>query len=137
MNFNSKVLTGNLLNYAVRKALYSKVIDYVEARDSFSTCWNKGGEIIATYGISIIRLSDDFEVDIDGYCTNKRIPLWGSTTGQHRPTNSTIHQSHDVMIQIYDSEVVIGTTPLISAMRCFVSSRLGDTVDIPDFVQNY
>lgn len=28
-----------------------------------------------------------------------------------------------------------GTTPLIAAMRCFVSSRLGDEVDVPEEVQ--
>jgi hypothetical protein len=28
-------------------------------------------------------------------------------------------------------KVVYGPTPLIAAMRCFVSSRLGDEVEIP------
>ncbi len=29
-------------------------------------------------------------------------------------------------------EAIHGQTPLIAAMRCFVSSRLGDEVDVPD-----
>ena len=29
----------------------------------------------------------------------------------------------------------IGSTPLIAAMRCFVASRLGDTVDVPPELQ--
>jgi hypothetical protein len=28
--------------------------------------------------------------------------------------------------------VAFGTTPLIAAMRCFVSSKLGDEVEVPD-----
>lgn len=30
---------------------------------------------------------------------------------------------------------VAGPTPLIAAMRCFVASRLGDTIDIPEELQ--
>lgn len=32
-----------------------------------------------------------------------------------------------------------GTTPLVAAMRCYVASRFGDEVDVPDYVldKNY
>ena len=30
----------------------------------------------------------------------------------------------------------VGPTPLIAAMRCFVSSRLGDEVDVPNELNN-
>ena len=31
----------------------------------------------------------------------------------------------------YESHVLDGPTPLIAAMRCFVASKLGETIDIP------
>lgn len=31
-----------------------------------------------------------------------------------------------------DHIVTIGPTPLIAAMRCYVASKLGDTIEIPD-----
>ena len=31
---------------------------------------------------------------------------------------------------------IIGPTPLIAAMRCYVASKMGDTVDIPDELTN-
>ncbi len=34
--------------------------------------------------------------------------------------------------KIYGNHEQWGTTPLIAAMRCYVASKLGDTVDIPD-----
>jgi hypothetical protein len=52
--------------------------------------------------------------------------------GQHGPQESTEHQHHDAMYQIYVSEVVYGPTPLVAAMRCYVASRLGAEVEIPD-----
>lgn len=33
-----------------------------------------------------------------------------------------------------ESEVMLGPTPLIAAMRCYVASKLGDAVEIPDEV---
>ena len=32
----------------------------------------------------------------------------------------------------YDGDDVFGGTPLIAAMRCFVASKLGDEVEVPD-----
>ena len=34
--------------------------------------------------------------------------------------------------RIYQQYRTTGPTPLIAAMRCFVSSRLGDEVDVPE-----
>ena len=43
---------------------------------------------------------------------------------------------HPVVVQGYTclerSKYVYGPTPLIAAMRCFVASRLGDEVDVPE-----
>lgn len=32
----------------------------------------------------------------------------------------------------YDGDAVFGGTPLIAAMRCYVASKLGDEVEVPD-----
>jgi hypothetical protein len=50
-----------------------------------------------------------------------------------------IHPKHDCWTaHVYDkhrddeSYTLDGTTPLIAAMRCYVASKLGDEVDVPD-----
>lgn len=50
---------------------------------------------------------------------------------------SVISNYHEIkegwLAESYDGKVqTFGPTPLIAAMRCFVSSRLGDEVDIPE-----
>lgn len=39
------------------------------------------------------------------------------------------HDSTDCGIPLYDGN---GPTPLIAAMRCYVASKLGDEVEVPD-----
>jgi len=99
-------LTGAALDWSVRYAnsgFFPK--DYVEARDNFSTCWNKGGPIIDRERISI------------EYTGNA-----GRSWFAKPPGNPTRKRN-----QMKD-----GPTPLIAAMRCYVASKLGDTVEIPD-----
>lgn len=97
-------LTGAALDWAVRYALNGKPYsDYVEARDNFSTCWAKGGPIIEREGMQIYRIDQSF---------------WGTTIwwdDEHGASEFTQK----------------GPTPLTAAMRCYVASKLGDTVDIP------
>jgi hypothetical protein len=97
-----------------------------------STDWAQGGPIIDRECISVIRADDDFGTDEDGYCNNVRIPVWCADRGQQSTTTSTEYQSHDAMFQFYASEVTFGHTPLIAAMRCYVSSKLGNEVEIPE-----
>jgi hypothetical protein len=75
--------------------------DYVPARDNHSTCWNKGGPIIEREKISVL--------DANG-CWGARKTYWDSSRS---------------------SRDYFGPTPLIAAMRCYVASKLGDTVEIP------
>lgn len=42
------------------------------------------------------------------------------------------HQSHRWVAQTDDDIFAWGATPLIAAMRCLVSSKLGDEVEVPD-----
>ena len=96
-------LTGPALNWAVRYALNGrKPVDYVEARDNFSTCWNKCGPIIEREEISIRR----WKFDNGGWVAMLAVDGEG-TEG-------------------------VGPTPLIAAMRCYVASKLGDEVDVPE-----
>lgn len=103
-----------------------------EGKMLYSTDWTQGGPIVEREGITVIRADDDYGVDSRGNCNNKRIPVWCASMGQNGTTESTEHQSHDRMYQIYQSKVVYGATPLIAAMRCFVASKLGEEVEIPE-----
>ncbi len=71
---------------------------------NYSTGWTQGGPIIEREKISIMEECNGTWMGSIGGCTDLDMPLW---------------QEH-------------GPTPLIAAMRCYVASELGDTVDIPD-----
>ena len=43
-----------------------------------------------------------------------------------------IYQSGVWVAEIGGNHTTEGPTPLIAAMRCFVASKLGDTIDIPE-----
>jgi len=71
---------------------------------SYSTDWSQGGPIIEREKISVIPFDDRWEARCA--CT------------PHRSVAQFIERR--------------GPTPLIAAMRCFVASKLGDEVDIPE-----
>jgi hypothetical protein len=75
-----------------------------------STCWLLGGPIIEREGIAIdcLRLAGL----IDG---------WVAAL----PSPTTWEDEEFV-------EEYCGPTPLVAAMRCYVASKLGDTIDIPE-----
>ena len=97
--------------------------------------WAQGGKIIGSEDISIVRLEDEHVIDSKGFCTNKRIPVFGASIGRCFEFE-TLRNSHgEDCGEVYciDAEkIVTGPTQLIAAMRCYVLSKLGDTVDIPD-----
>jgi hypothetical protein len=72
-----------------------------------STSWEQGGPIIERERITSLCIDND-------WCAVKGIKY--AVTGREP----------DTLIRVF------GPTPLIAAMRCFVASRLGDEVDIPD-----
>jgi len=69
----------------------------------FSTDWAQGGSIIEREGIGL----------------NKR--------NEHYLNEGFWQASYWKRIEMY-----AGLTPLIAAMRCYVASRLGDEVEIPE-----
>jgi len=74
-----------------------------------STDWEQGGPIIEREGISLTSYLDEED------------PYWiGSVECRYKDFNATAYYEE------------YGPTPLIAAMRCYVVSKLGDTIDIPD-----
>lgn len=80
-----------------------------------SELWMHGGEIIECENISVRK-------------------LWDS--GQPRPSSSIDAWRAD--LDFKDGVMTLGKlsqygeTPLIAAMRCYVASKLGDEIEIPD-----
>ena len=70
----------------------------------FSTDWAQGGPIIERENIVL----------------NPQYPSWATTMRHAVSAPNTL------------SLIYSGPTPLISAMRCYVASKLGATVEIPD-----
>lgn len=73
-----------------------------------STNWAQGGPIIEREGISIDCQFLSFQGD--GY--------WEAKGVSHEDNETSITAG--------------GPTPLIAAMRCYVASKLGDEVDVPE-----
>ena len=112
----TRELIGPALNWAVRYAQNGrKPVDYVEARDNFSTSWNKGGPIIEREKLNV------FPFFIDG-----TLGGWQAYDPLHLKYNE-----NGEYIDGSDS-AQDGTSPLIAAMRCYVASKLGGDVDIPE-----
>jgi hypothetical protein len=105
-------LTGPALEWAVAKCEGYEDKDfcfddkYFRDEDdvwySPSTDWSQGGPIIEREEISVDRVGGAWTADIAD-----------SVGGYIEHTES-------------------GTTPLLAAMRCYVASKLGDEVDVPE-----
>ncbi len=70
----------------------------------YSTDWSQGGPIIEQERIAIWFEKYD---DIDS-----ALPVWAAVR--------------------FNEQNYYGSTPLIAAMRCYVASKLGDEVEVPD-----
>lgn len=68
-----------------------------------STNWAQGGPIIEREGMTV-----SFDMDGGMWCAD------------------VVHPAGDVFV------IGHGTTPLVAAMRCYVASKLGLEIDIPD-----
>ena len=83
----------------------------------YSTDWSQGGPIIEREEIEIVNIVHVFQ-------------------GQHLRWRKSVLRPK-FTFQNYTSRMTepveaIGPTPLVAAMRCFVASKLGDEVDVPD-----
>lgn len=108
MKIKTADLIGLALDWAVAKCewgnKFSNSTDLVQVarRQGYSTNWGQGGPIIEREKIA---------VDWDHDC-------WNASKYGHPAYYSPAYYS--------------APTPLIAAMRCFVASRFGDEVDIPE-----
>lgn len=107
-----KVKTSDLIGAALDWVVYIKEgetdTEYSHAHMdawAFSTDWSQGGPIIERENINIAYMGD---------CSGE----WCA--------DSTLRQN-----QNRETYCEYGPTPLIAAMRCYVASKLGEEVDIP------
>lgn len=144
MKIKTSELTGAALDWAVAKC-EGEVYSPVETYDGiglrypatrYSSDWALGGPIIERESITVIRIDDDFGVDAKGFCNNVRIPVWGATTGQHGPQEQYEGERYPPQYEVSAHDVVNGSTLLIAAMRCYVASKLGDEVDLPNSIKS-
>jgi hypothetical protein len=112
MKINTSELTGAALNWAVEKiefmrhSLESDFCGGVAYARGYSIDWGQGGPIIE-------RERMDIEC-WDFHSMPWKASMWWDD------------ESSSGDIQMY------GTTPLIAAMRCYVASKLGDEIEIPE-----
>jgi hypothetical protein len=119
MKIKTEDLTGPALDWAVHKAKGRdiKLHMFWEYRTHnnmfhYSTDWSQGGPIIEREGIELLCnvTAEEAKNFIEGSHADWR--------AAKRPINRNAQS--------------FGPTPLIAAMRCYVASRLGDEVDIPE-----
>jgi hypothetical protein len=71
---------------------------------NYSSDWAQGGPIIEREGISIVQQGDAAE--------------WVASVYNHSEDDWHLHTT--------------GPIPLIAAMRCYVASKMGDTIEVPE-----
>ena len=102
-------LTGAALDWAVGTAMKLPPPYWADGKcASFSTDWAQGGPIIEREKIGIERCIHAGEYH--GWRALKDYPFDASVP----------------------EETTWGDTPLIAAMRCYVASKMGDNIDIPE-----
>lgn len=100
---NTSELTGAALDWAVAKC-EGVMNDFVYKSASPSTDWAQGGPIIEQEKVCVAWLSkQDLGMEPEHYC----------------------------VAHIDGIYTRYGSTPLIAAMRCYVTSKLGDEIEIP------
>jgi hypothetical protein len=110
-------LTGAALDWAVAQCEGISVrYGFDDNCPEYSTTWAQGGPIIERESIFVLREQSGF----------KGRRLWAATSGANKAAGL-----NENSIKFYRDAFHFGPTPLIAAMRCFVASKLGDTVEIP------
>jgi hypothetical protein len=101
-------LTGAALDWAVAKCEGENRLfeAYEVGRHYYSTDWSQGGPIIEREKIDI--------------------QCWSFHS---MPWKASIEGDTDAGVALYEE---YGPTPLIAAMRCYVASKLGDDVELPE-----
>lgn len=115
-------LNGRALDWAVAKCERYDVDIHAGTAITFrgggdwwhpSSDWAQGGQIIEREGI---------EVSVSRRHKRGHIEEWTAC--------NEIADDHN-----WDAYIQTGETPLIAAMRCYVASKLGDEIDVPEGLQ--
>jgi hypothetical protein len=108
MKIKTSELTGAALDWAVAKCEGTEHLfaGHEVGRLRYTTDWAQGGPIIEREGISLACRPKDAR------------GLWCAVLGPNRFLSPDFEG--------------YGPTPLVAAMRCYVASRLGEEVDVPD-----
>ena len=121
MKIKTADLIGPALDWAVAKCLQPgyeewRLIRWIEQEFAPTANWAQGGPIIEREGIN---LSVDYQ---DDWLTTDKVQIgWKANLW-----NNSVPGTAGFLQWAY------GPTPLVAAMRCFVASRFGDEVDIPE-----
>lgn len=143
MKIKTSELTGAALDWAVTKCEGRRepevvnnfaVAWYTWGNTHYSTDWAQGGPIIERVNISVIRLDDKDIPDANGFWTGKTVPQWGAVRGDRHSLEENHGSQGDYWGVSYhvNEAVVCGPTLLVAAMRCYVTSMLGNELDIPE-----
>ena len=119
MKQKTSELTGVALDWAVAKCEglepFNDTISWLVDIDGqyvgmpwYSVNWEQGGAIIEREWLDVTPWPNESDEDMRWQCK------------QHDTTNGCTQY---------------GPTPLIAAMRCYVASKLGDEVEVPDELQ--
>jgi len=111
MKIKTAELTGAALDWAVAKCEGVDISEGLTDDERYSTNWALGGPII--------------EREINKVSRN----LGGSFSAQIRHTMSHPLVAHPVLAGWTNAS---GPTMLIAAMRCYIASKLGEEVDVPE-----
>lgn len=138
MKIKTSELLGPALDWAVARAdgydegwlgrQLKNPNPYTRCIPEFSTDWDEGGPIIERENITIIRANND-------HINNASTPRWFAERDDcvgHTVTESYEGENMSPTFMVSEGGGCYGPTPLIAAMRCFVASKLGDEVEIPD-----
>lgn len=109
MKIKTSELIGRALDWAVALCAKKRPIShYASSRLwwSPSTCWAHGGPLIEREGLYLKARNDAKEWKAGALSMNRQ---------DNKP-----------------GPLYSGPTPLIAAMRCYVASKLGDEVDVPE-----
>jgi len=115
MKLRTSELTDAALDWAVTKCMgFDHSVTSSEwGMWGWATDWAQGGPIIEREGISVMLSFRDSYAE----GANAKPSGWCARKYQYGVLNEPL--SH-------------GPTPLIAAMRCYVASKLGDEVDVPE-----
>ncbi len=122
MKIKTSELSGAALDWAVARAGKGakNIRNFVAAHADrgmyrYSTNWSEAGPIIEEHGIEI---------------------LCNVSAEQAKRFIEGTHADWFACMNMGRSKHYHGLTPLIAAMRCYVTSKLGDEVDVPEELTN-